>query len=322
MRKQIECSKRKTATGCSWGFRAVSSLQQSKRVPENITCMCGHAMPDRRHRLWQCKATAIGAPMPRKATCELEHGLGVPMVTKFPRPPLRRYNIPTGLAEAIRLAAEASVDGIARLATDGSVLEPRNLWHRSGGFGIAVQTTPDNQQLCKQFHGMVGGLDQCSAAAELYGIMVARRAARQSQTPIYIVCDNQAVQRQADAAITGRMVNLPRHYYRQYDELRRLTPAGSRVTWCFSHGKELQEGQHLQLLPNWTETQMRWLNQQSNEAADIQSKAQHLRKRAVLQETKEAHTYASEAMRRLLAAQEAYMELCLVDIKGLEGQEG
>lgn len=170
---------------------------------------------------------------------------------------------------------------------------------RSGGFGIAVQTTPDNQQLCKQIHGMVGGLDQCSAAAELSRIMVACRAARQSQTPIHIFCYNEAVQRQADAAITGRMVNLPRHYNRQYDELRRLTPAGSRVTRCPSHGKELKEGQHLQLLPNWTETQMRWLNQQADEAADIPSKAQHKRKLEVLAEMKTAKAYAEQGLRRL-----------------------
>ena len=112
------------------------------------------------------------------------------------------------------------------------------------------------------------------------------------------------------------MVNLPRHYYRQYDELRRLTPAGSRVTWCPSHGKELKGGQHF--LPDWTEAHVRWLNQQADEAADIPSKAQHLRKRAVLKEMKEAQTCAGEALRRLLAAQEAYMDACLGDLRGLE----
>ena len=172
--------------------------QASQEGARGPVCRCGHLEPTRYHWAWECPFT--GGPADRRAPprSESEKRLCVPLVQRPIRGRDERDESPLqGIRQEVaKLIGES---GVATIATDGGAMGGY-FDERVASFGVAVGS--------KRVRGRVGGMDQTAYKAEAWALYKVLRSIQGLRGTIWIIIDNQAVQREAEArrleAVRGR----------------------------------------------------------------------------------------------------------------------
>ena len=162
----------------------------------SLTCECGHALPDRRHFVWDCPVWSWDRSdtLRRNPVCQMEEALMLPLIDKPRPPPSRRMTPPT----MVRYLA--SGDDTIWVATDGRSDYPSINGTEAGkicdealrraSWSVVVKA---GQREPQKWGGVLGGFDQTAYQAELWSVHVAARAAKLAKANITFIIDNKSV---------------------------------------------------------------------------------------------------------------------------------
>ena len=123
--------------------------------------------------------------------------------------------------------------GKALIATDGGAMGDNHA-ERVGSIGVAVGGA--------RAQGPLGGIDQTSYMAEVWALYKVMRSIAGIEGEIWVIIDNQSVQREADRWRTGTrkgVGNCPGIWWKIRDFM--LKCPGIRFGWVPSHGKKQEE---------------------------------------------------------------------------------
>ena len=159
---------------------------------EGSVCRCGHPEPTRAHWAWECPENdASGGRAPPQN--EGENRLCVPLVRRPRRGWVSRE---WGPLQGIRdeVLKQLRRGGKALIATDGGAMGDNHA-ERVGPIGVAVGGA--------RAQGPLGGIDQTSYMAEVWALYKVMRSIAGVEGEIWVIIDNQSVQREADRWRTG-----------------------------------------------------------------------------------------------------------------------
>ncbi|CAE8687780.1 unnamed protein product, partial [Polarella glacialis] len=201
----------------------------SKILGEECFCSCGEVNPGRRHLTWHCGGRTAG--MLRMPSNGGEEGL---LVVTAPNPGrararhgAREHSV--GLAQALGQESLRLHGAAVLVAADGGS-QGKVADERVAAWGVALAGHSEG--------GSVPGMDQTSAAAELWALIELLRAAAAALAPLIVIIDNKGVANRA-AALARGLTRVSRAAPQAWAEVRELLAliSGTSVHWVPSHGK-------------------------------------------------------------------------------------